>query len=153
MQEAIDANIEAKEKIIEFLAEKGILSAEEREIIRTDKIEAFLESDIGKKLRSAKRVYREEPFVIYISASEVSNLLPEDEKICVQGIIDCYFELDDSTVVLLDYKTDSYTNPREISEKYNKQIMYYEKALKSKFGDKIIQKYLYLLHKNDIIEL
>ena len=40
---------------------------------------------------------------------------------------------------------------REIAEKYQKQLYYYEMALKQKFKDKIIEKYLYLLHKNDII--
>jgi len=39
----------------------------------------------------------------------------------------------------------------EIAEKYKKQLYYYEKALKIKFKDKIIQKCLYLTHKSDII--
>ena len=72
---------------------------------------------------------------------------------CVQGVIDCFFEDEDGAVVLVDYKTDKYENVEEIRKRYANQIKYYEKALKTKFGEKIIKKYLYLLHKSDIIEL
>ena len=149
----IDYNGDDVKSQCDALLEKGILSEEEREVIRIDKIEEFLSGSLGEKLKSAQRVYREEPFVIYVSAKELDPRFPEDEKICVQGIIDCYFHLNKDTIVLIDYKTDSYTHPDEIAEKYQKQIYYYEKALKSKFKDKIIEKYLYLLHKNDIIRI
>jgi len=133
------------------LFDKGLLTQDEFEVIDCEKIEKFISSDLGKKLKNADKLYREEAFVIYVSADEIDSALPPDEKICVQGIIDCYFEYDKSTVILLDYKTDSYEHPSEIAEKYKKQLYYYEKALKMKYKDKIIQKYLYLLHKNDII--
>ena len=141
-----------KEQCKVFL-EKGFITQEEYDMISFDKIEEFLSSDLGKLLKNAPHVHREESFVIYATASEIDPSLPEDEKICVQGVIDCYFELDEATVVLVDYKTDYYDNPAEIAEKYQKQLYYYEKALKTKFKDKIIQKYLYLLHKNDIIRM
>lgn len=143
---------EAVQAQCDKLLEKGILTKEVYSVIQVEKIEEFLDSDLGKKLRSADKIYREESFVISINANELSPSLPAEETICVQGIIDCFFEYE-GTIILLDYKTDSYTNPTEVAEKYHKQLYYYEKALKSKFKDKIIQKYLYLLHKNDIIEL
>lgn len=137
----------------DILHEKGILTDEEHEIIRIDKIEEFMKSSLGEKIKNAPVLYREEPFVMYVSANEIDSSLPEEEKMCVQGIIDCFFQLDENTIALVDYKTDYYDSPHEIVKKYEKQLYYYEKALKSKFKDKIIQKYLYLLHKNDIIEL
>ena len=101
---------------------------------------------------AAKKLNRESPFVISIPAAEIEPSLPENETICVQGVIDCWFEEKDR-VVLVDYKTDAYENPSEIAEKYKKQLSYYERALQSKFNNKLIEKYLYLLHKDDIISI
>ena len=140
-----------KEQCDEFL-KSGIISAEEREIISIEKIELFLSSPLGERLKKSPSVHREEPFVISVKASEIQPSLPDDETICVQGIIDCYFE-EDGCIVLVDYKTDAYDKPDEIVKKYEKQLYYYEKALKRKCKDKLIKKYLYLLYKNDIIEL
>ena len=141
-------NIEAQR---DALLKKGILSEEEADVLHLEKLNAFIKSDLASMMKNAPMLYREEPFVISVSAKELSPALPEDETLCVQGIIDCYFEKDEKTIVLVDYKTDTYDNPSEIAEKYQKQLYYYEMALKQKFKDKIIEKYLYLLHKNDII--
>lgn len=148
----IDYNGASVEEQCDQLLKSGIISKEEREIISLEKIELFLSSNLGQRLKNAPLVHREEPFVISVKASEIEPSLPNDETICVQGIIDCYFEEDDH-IVLVDYKTDAYDNPDEIARKYEKQLYYYEKALKCKCKDKLIKKYLYLLYKNDIIEL
>ena len=141
----------AEEQCDEFL-KSGILTKEEREIVSIEKIESFLSSSLGQRMKKASFLHREEPFVIPVKASQIEPSLPDEETICVQGIIDCYFEEDDC-IVLVDYKTDAYDNPEEIVKKYEKQLYYYEKALKCKCKDKLIKKYLYLLCKNDIIEL
>lgn len=136
----------------DYLLEKGILSEEERELIDTDAISKFIDSPLGRDIRNAQKIYREEPFVIYTDAKEISSDAPEGEKICVQGIIDFFFEKENS-VVLIDFKTDRYDSPYEILERYKSQLFYYEKALKQKYKDKKIEKYLYLLHKGDIIKV
>ena len=69
------------------------------------------------------KVYREEPFVISVNANEINPALPENEAICVQGIIDCYFEYD-GKIILVDYKTDVYETPSEVAIKYSKQLYY-----------------------------
>ncbi len=148
-----DYNGASVENQLDLMLESGTLTKDEYSLINTEKIEEFLTSKLGIMMKQASVLHREEPFVIKVGANELSPALDENEYICVQGIIDCYFEKDDSTIVLVDYKTDKYDDPYSIAEKYHKQLYYYEKALKRKYNDKIIQKYLYLLHKNDIIEL
>jgi len=131
------------------MLERGLITKEEYNVIDFSAIEKFIESDIGIMLRKAESIYREMPFVISISATEINKTLSNDE-ICVQGVIDCFFEYEDK-IILVDYKTDVYNEPSEICEKYKNQLYYYEKALKIKYKDKIIQKYLYLTYKSDII--
>lgn len=137
---------------LEELHSRGILSDEEYDITDAGKIEKFVGSPLGRRMGAAKKLNRESPFVISIPAAEIEPSLPENETICVQGVIDCWFEENDR-VVLVDYKTDAYENPSEIAEKYKKQLSYYERALQSKFNNKLIEKYLYLLHKDDIISI
>ncbi len=134
------------------LLQRGILTQDEYNIISDEKIERFLKSSLGKDIKKAVRIWREEPFVIYESASVLGKDYSE-ENICVQGVIDCFYERSDGSIVLVDYKTDRYETPEEVVQKYKNQVFYYEKALKLKFKDNVIQKYLYLLHKDDIIEM
>ncbi len=135
------------------LLESGILTKEESDLIVDEKIEAFLNSPLADQIKKAQHIYREEPFVIFISPDDVIEGLGKEEKICVQGVIDFFFEKDEKSVVLIDFKTDFYTNPNDIALRYSKQLHYYEKALRLKFPDKKIEKYLYLLHNDDIIEI
>ena len=136
----------------EELYKRGILSEDEYHIIDDNKIAVFFKSGIAQRIANAEFIRREAPFVINIGANEIDPLLPETETICVQGIIDCYFK-EGKSIVLLDYKTDFYTNPSKISEKYSKQLYYYEKALSLKYPNFTIEKYIYLLHGNEILKL
>ena len=151
MLQYLDYNCDDIKAQRDALIERGILSPEEGKVLHIEKLLSFLKSPLAEMIKKAPCLYREEPFVISVSAKELSPALPEEETLCVQGIIDCYFHKDEKTIVLVDYKTDRYDDPSEIAVKYQKQLYYYEKALKTKFKDKIIEKYLYLLHKNDII--
>lgn len=146
----IDFNCKSVKEECNKLLDKGFITSREYEIINFHVIEHFLNSELGNMLKNTDKIYREMPFVISIKANELDSTLADDDEICVQGVIDCYFEYRNK-VYLVDYKTDYYDDPMEIAEKYKKQLYYYEKALKIKFKDKIIQKCLYLTHKSDII--
>lgn len=141
------------EEQIARLEEKGLIAPCVAKSIDADKIRRFTQSPLGQRMKAA-RLHREAPFMIKLPAREVLPLVEVDssEEIALQGIIDCYFEENDC-VVIVDFKTDKYTNPIDIAKKYEKQLYFYEKAVKMKFSDKKIKKYLYLFYKNDIIEL
>ncbi len=138
---------------IDALEQRGIISPAERKLIMDRRIATLLDGPLGQRMRSARRLWREAPFMINVPANEIDGLnAPEGETVAVQGVIDCFFE-DADGITLVDYKTDSYTDPEEIVSRYRKQLDYYARAIKMKFPDKKIQKYLYLFHKSDIIEV
>ena len=68
-----------------------------------------------------------------------------DEKIRLQGIIDCFFEEEDG-IVLLDYKTDYVEEEKidEIIERYRAQLKYYKDALEKITEKRVKESYLYL---------
>lgn len=139
---------------IDEMVRKELITSEQRECVDVHKIINFFNSDIGKRMLKAKKVYREIPFHIQLKAIEVYNELPKEkyhnEYIMLQGIIDCYFEEGDG-VVLVDYKTD-YIKDGELEkakEKYKVQLDYYKRAIEEITGKKVKEKYLYLFY-NDI---
>ncbi len=157
VMERLDLFRPAGEQLEEML-QSGIISEAEHKLIKPEKIQALLDSSLGARMRASKRLFREASFIMHVPAADISSITDadvkgaEDEAVAVQGIIDCFF-VEDDHIVLVDYKTDVYTNPQNIVKKYSKQLYYYAKALGLKFFDKKIQKYLYLFHKNDIIEI
>ena len=140
-----------KEQLIE-LKNNELLSEEELKVINVYKIFNFFKSNLGKRMISAHKngdkIYREFSFYTEISPLETDNTLPKDienEKVRLQGIIDCFFYEGDK-LILLDYKTDYVTedNLDEIKEKYKIQLRYYKEALEKITGDKVSECYLYL---------
>ncbi|WP_411679923.1 helicase-exonuclease AddAB subunit AddA [Clostridium thailandense] len=141
---------------IDKLVLKEFITEEEAKVIDMGKILRFFESDVGKRMLKAKKVYREVPFFMELPCKEIYKELTEkvykEEKVMLQGIIDCYFE-EDGDLVLLDYKTDYVKDISEIKERYKLQIYYYAKALESMTGKLIKSKYLYLFSINKILEM
>ena len=80
----------------------------------------------------------------------------ENEKVRLQGIIDCFFEYNGESI-LLDYKTDyvSKDNEAELQKKYIKQLDYYSDAVFKITGKKVSKRYLYsfYLEKEILVEV
>ncbi len=149
--ELIDLNEKDVKAAIANMAERNLIDIDEAEAVDEKKIEAFLKSPIADMMRNASKVMREVPFTMMLDSKDIFE--SDGEKVMVQGIIDCLIENADGSLVLLDYKTDRYGEPREIGEKYKKQLELYETAVFMKFSQKCDKKYLYLFYKDDIIEL
>lgn len=133
------------------LAERKILSSEQANAVHTGKIHAFFQSPIGQRMKKADRVYREEPFTMMVPASKITGEKREqDEKIVIQGIIDCYF-FEGKRLVLLDYKTDALWDEKTILQRYKTQMDCYAMALRQKYFSEIYEKVIYLFSNNGII--
>ena len=130
---------------VERLAEDGRLSREMAECIETEDMMRFLRTKSGVRMLQAARnrkLYKEQPFVISVNASEIYQGDLSGEKILVQGIIDVYFEEEDGLVVL-DYKTDQVKSRKELAEKYHAQLEYYAHALSQLTGKTVKEKIIY----------
>ena len=156
-----------------YFIEKEFLTREEINAVKSEKILSFFNSAIGKRLlktfKNTGKVYREIPFYIDIPGTVISKELSEDiykdEKVRIQGIIDCYFEEEDGNIVLLDYKTDyvgsesnidaikTIETIKAIKKRYEIQIKYYSETLMEMTEKKINEKYLYLFSVNRFIEM
>ena len=101
---------------------------------------------------------RELPFFTELSSIEYDPELNKeiymDEKIRLQGIIDCFFEEEDG-IVLLDYKTDYVEEGKvdEIIERYRTQLKYYKDALEKITEKRVKESYLYLFSIDEEIKV
>lgn len=148
---------------IEDMKNNNLLSEEEVKSVEKTNFVGFFRSELGKRMMTAysdgKLLKRELPFYTEISSLEVDNTLPEEkyknEKVRLQGIIDCIFE-EDNEIVLLDYKTDYVVEgmEEEVIDKYRVQLRYYKEAVEKITGKKVKGSYLYLfgLSKEVIVD-
>lgn len=124
------------------------LKQEYAEAVNLKKILGFLESELAYRMWRAERedrLYREQPFVIGISASKLGQEFPDSESVLIQGIIDVFFEEEDG-IVLLDYKTDAVSSMKELWNRYETQLDYYSQAISKLTEKPVKEKILYSFH-------
>lgn len=138
----------AKENIegeIERLLSKGFLDNLQAESLDRKKLENFFSSELFGRISLSDKVYREKKFIIGMSPAEFDEALPEkfsDERVVVQGILDCAFE-EDGQIVIVDYKTDRVSSPDILRERYSGQLKIYEKAVRECLGKTVKETLLY----------
>lgn len=139
----------SREDIIEFvskLLKDGIISEVEKQAINIDVLYKYTKSELFTSLKSAKEIYKEQPFYINIPAKDVYDDA-NDEMILVQGIIDLYYINDKNELILVDYKTDYIPKGKTVNleEKYRVQLDLYKKALENSLKRKVDKAMIYAL--------
>lgn len=141
-----------KERIDEIVL-SGKMTKEDVSKVFTGKILDFLATDIARKMHEAAKegnLYKEQPFVIGVYASEVEEDFPSDETILVQGVIDVYY-IKDGKVTVLDYKTDRVDSRDRLVNRYKKQLEYYAEAITKLTGLPVEQSVIYSFGLNEVI--
>lgn len=145
-----------KEDITDYLdglVSDGKLRKEEREAVFDRKIFLFTQSELGKRMHTAKKngvLYTEQPFVIGLPACEIYPECESRELVLVQGIMDAFFEEEDG-LVLMDYKTDYVHSDAktELTAKYQVQLDYYRRALEQLTGKNVKEVWIYSFYAGE----
>ena len=127
------------------------LTAEEAAVVDAEKIAAFANSPLGRRIAASPQLRREQPFNILL---EVNGSMA-----AVQGIIDCCFE-EDGAWVLLDYKTTRVESAAELARRapqlrktYAAQMVIYRRALEAATGMPVRETYLYLTNLGETLRM
>ena len=152
---------------LERLIHEKYLSPETKAAVRTNELELFFKRSFYKSLMSAKELYRETRFNIFLSADTFTSDAAfaeqlRDEKLLVQGVIDLFYTDADGKLVLCDYKTDR-LSPEELRDpsaaarklmaRHGQQLSYYAMALAEicgKVPDRIL---IYSLPLGEAVEV
>lgn len=137
---------------INEMFDKGFIDKNMKYGVKMSVFEKFAESTVAKRMRKASLngdLWREQPFVIEISANEINEEALQTEKVLVQGILDAFF-VEDDELVLVDYKTDRVKKGEEkiLIQRYEKQMKYYKEALVRIFEKNVKECIIYSVSLN-----
>ena len=149
------------------LAEARFMTREDAELVNVRQLETFFGGKLFARLRKAKRVYREQRFNIFLPASNFTEdkekaTLLQNETIAVQGVIDLFFEDEDGSIVLCDYKTDYLTREEmaspplaaaKLRSRHAQQLAYYAMAIKAILGRAPREVLIYSLPLGDTVRV
>lgn len=130
---------------LDVLEREERLDGRWRKSISTAKLARFFETSLAKRMAKAAaegKLWKEQPFVLGLSASRLDEQFPEEEQVLIQGIIDVFFE-EEGKIVVADYKTDVIKTPQELTARYQVQLDYYAEALARLTGKKVAEKIIY----------
>ncbi|MDO4581351.1 MAG: helicase-exonuclease AddAB subunit AddA [Bacillota bacterium] len=131
---------EALQDLQARLVAAGRLSAEEARSADIAALTDFLDGELGRRLRGAAEVIREQPFTLYQPLDE-----RRQEHFVVQGVFDAAFA-EDGGWVLLDYKTGGWgKSDEQLLAQYATQLGYYRRALEQVGGRPVREAYICML--------
>ncbi len=160
--ELIDYNKELNEEYLDL-----IIPSEYKEVIDKKTILNFRNTKIYERMKNAHKnnsLFREAPFVIGVSASEIAKLEKledlsdikleylDEEIVLVQGIIDAYI-IEDDKVTIIDYKTDNVSSDVQLKELYKSQLDYYARAIEQITDLKVKEKIIYSVKFNSEVKV
>ena len=137
-----------RQEVARLEAQK-FLSPRQVSAVNQSSIVSLFHSDLGLRILRAEKLHREFRFSLLCTGRELFNT-PSDEKILLQGVVDCCLEEPDG-LVIIDYKTDSIRTDEEMSRRcalYRSQINAYTLALSRIFEKPVKETILYFLSRN-----
>ena len=125
------------------LCASKMLETDQLPLLNTKKLESFFNSNIYSEIKASPNVYREKRFSISEKASLIGG--NEEEELLVQGVIDLFFENEDGTFTVVDYKTDYVGNDDEsiLIEHHRSQLKYYSRAIEKMTEKKVSRAVIY----------
>lgn len=133
---------------IDRLIKKRFIPEGYADMIRRDTLKVFFTSSLFSQMRASRSLNRETRFNICLPASsftedsELKATLSGD-TVLVQGVMDCFFEDANGDIVIVDYKTDTFTSEQKknpplceqiLQERHSTQLGYYRLACKQLLG-------------------
>ena len=142
------ASVEEAKETLRSLVEQGIITAEEGADISPKKL--FEGVKMIAEALGNRDVYREKSFLLHVSAAE-AGVAPIEDEIEVQGKLDL-LAIGESDAVIVDYKLSAHSR-EELIKTYSKQLSLYETAVRRSFRAERVRKYIFVLGRNELIEL
>ena len=126
------------------LVDEGFLTDEQAKSLDNQKLIAFFNSSLYKRMTQSPRFLREFHFTCRRSAADLDHSLSADinEFLVVQGIADCVFE-ENGKLVIVDYKTDRVSRAEELITRYRPQLEIYRTAIGTALKTPVSECWLY----------
>ncbi|MBQ6848434.1 MAG: helicase-exonuclease AddAB subunit AddA [Clostridia bacterium] len=136
------------------LTAAGFLTPRQAEVLDLNKIAAFFNSALYRRMTAAQAMWREYHFAVTVPAGTLTDLphTMAQEAVLVQGIADCLFREGDR-LILVDYKTDKVKAADELRDRYRSQMTFYKQALEAIFNLPVEEMLLYSFALGETVEV
>ena len=152
LQFADFSKLDDPESELKRLVDMRFITDRQAGLVDRRKIENFVSSGIFRRICASNEVTREFRFTFEADASDFIQDAPE-EKLLVQGAIDCFF-IEDGKCVIVDYKTDRIRdNITEKAAHYKPQLEIYARGLKELTGLEVSEAVLYFLDADEAVRV
>lgn len=141
---------EYPEIIARAIKETEALSPNEKRAINPQKIVSFLTCELGRRMLKSPQIRREKRFFERIDGAEIGY--DTLGVFALQGVVDMYF-IEDSEIVVVDYKTDTIANFEKERENYEKQVKIYSTVLPLQTGLSVKDVYLYTFTNSEAYKI
>lgn len=130
------------------------LTQEQYDALNLSHIREFLQSPLCHRMMQSDFLCREYQFSSYIRADTFIDNLGRgaNEKVILQGAVDCLFE-ENEKIVIVDYKTDRVKTVEMLLEQYAIQLKLYKIAVEQSLGKPVSECIIYSLHLNQQITI
>ena len=157
------ATVEAVKTELERLVAEKLLTPRQAESVAPERIAAFFASPLGRRVLSAKNVWREFKFSLLLGPHHIPfDLKPEEmaqweasgDEILFQGVVDCCFE-EDGKLHIIDFKTDRVAKEHleERARGYAGQISAYAHAMERILGLSVASGMVYFFSLDTAVEV
>ena len=138
---------------VQRLVNEGFLTVEQGELVNTEKLAKFFQTEPGRKLSAGIPAIREFKFSILDDGRQYADGL-EGEQILLQGVVDCAL-LEPEGITVIDFKTDSVTHNSlsAVANHYRLQVQTYADALSRIYEMPVRKKLLYFFSMDAFFEL
>lgn len=136
------------------LADLQFITKQQYDMLDFEKLDVFFGGKLYAEMRAASQICREMRFSISDSASLLGGAA--DEKLLVQGVIDCFFISNDGSITVVDYKTDRVGGrdaEKVLLQRHSAQLGYYCRAVEKMTGKKVKRGLIYSFALGKAVEL
>ena len=121
-----------------------------------DAVRPFFESAVWRRIRHAKQILREEPFITALPAAEITPAAQQgsaaEAEVLVQGIADLVLVFDEHAEIL-DYKTDRSRDAQYYIDEYAAQLRLYRRAFAQRLSVPVTKLTIYSFAIGDEIDV
>lgn len=121
-----------------------------------DAVRPFFESAVWRRIRLAKQILREEPFITALPAAEITPTAGQGSaaaaEVLVQGIADLVLVFDEHAEIL-DYKTDRSRDAQFYVDEYAAQLRLYRRAFAQRLSVPVTKLTIYSFALVDEIDI
>ena len=145
---APDLDAEVQRQIDARLLDAGLADK-----LDLDRVRPFFESAVWRRIRHARAVLREEPFITALPAAQITPEAGECEaEVLVQGIADLVLVYDDHAEIL-DYKTDRSRDTAFYIKEYAAQLQLYRRAFAQRLAVPVTKLTIYSFTLGEEIDI